>query len=434
MPDQVLPAGIDETPRPDELPRLYVQRMAAEKAAAAARHAPGHFVLAADTVVALGRRILPKAESPDQVRACLSFLSGRRHHVLTAVVLLTAEGASSARTVDTGVVFARLARDDIEDYALSGEGIGKAGGYAIQGHAAAFVRLLSGSYTGVVGLPPARNPGPAPRPRLPPILTSVLNVEIRVACSPGELRAAAVEAGRLVDYAITRPGAPGSLRYGVGDRLRGRVTAHLPAMAGAFVALPDGADGFLPDSHGAATLGTGDPITVTVTRAAQGGKGPRLSARTAPSGPGPPEFLSRGPGAIERLQALHPGAAVFVDDPAHATPGATIVPHAWDEALETAVAALATPALDLPGGLRASIHPTPALVAIDMDAAAASNERRAKPGAQREANRAALPALAHAIRLRNLSGAILVDLAGMAAKARAALAPDLAAALAPDPL
>lgn len=153
MPDQVLPADIDETPRRDELPRPYVERMAAEKAAEAARQAPGQLVLAADTVVALGRRIMPKAESPDEVRACLSLLSGRRHHVLTAVVVLAPSGGRSARTVDTGVVFARLHRDDIEDYALTGEGIGKAGGYAIQGHAAAFVRLLSGSYSGVVGLP-----------------------------------------------------------------------------------------------------------------------------------------------------------------------------------------------------------------------------------------------------------------------------------------
>lgn len=261
-----------------------------------------------------------------------------------------------------------------------------------------------------------------------------VTLEIRVSCSPGELRAAAVRDGTLLDYAITRPGAPD----GVGDRLRGRTMAHLPAMAGAFIALPDGPDGFLPDSQGAHGLNDGDPVTVLVTRAAQGGKGPRLTARTPQAGPGAPELLARGPGAIERLQALHPGAIVFVDDPAAATPGATpnftIVRQAWDEALETAIAALSEPILDLPGGLRASIHPTPALVAIDVDTAAASAERRTKAGAQREANRAALPALAHALRVRNLSGAIVLDLAGMTAKARTALAPDLAAALAPDPL
>ena len=149
----MLPTGIDETPRRDELPRLYVQRMAAEKAAEAVRRAPNHFVLSADTVVALGRRILPKADTPDEVRACLTLLSGRRHHVLTAIVLVAPDGGRSVRVVDTGVVFARLPPDDIAAYANGGEGIGKAGGYAIQGHAVAFVRLLSGSYSGVVGLP-----------------------------------------------------------------------------------------------------------------------------------------------------------------------------------------------------------------------------------------------------------------------------------------
>lgn len=153
MPDRVVPAGIDETPRRDELPRPYAERIAQEKAVAGAREAPGHYVLAADTVVALGRRILPKAETPDEVRACLCLLSGRRHHVLTAVVLLAPDGGRSARTVDSAVVFARLHPDDIETYALTGEGLGKAGGYAIQGFAAAFVRALSGSYSGVVGLP-----------------------------------------------------------------------------------------------------------------------------------------------------------------------------------------------------------------------------------------------------------------------------------------
>ena len=150
-PDHVVPADIDETPRRDELPRLHARRLAAEKAAATA--APGHFVLAADTVVALGRRILPKAGDPAQVRACLAQLSGRRHHVITAVTLVAPDGGVSERVVDSAVVFARLSRQQVDAYAESGEGVGKAGGYAIQGRAAAFVRLLTGSYSGVVGLP-----------------------------------------------------------------------------------------------------------------------------------------------------------------------------------------------------------------------------------------------------------------------------------------
>ncbi len=151
MPDQVSPADIDETPRTDEVPRLYAQRIAREKAAAAAY--PDAFVLAADTVVSVGRRILPKAETAEQARACLSLLSGRRHHVMTAVVLVAPDGRRAERLNDTAVTFARLTDTQIEHYVIGGEWQGKAGGYAIQGRAAAYVRLLVGSYSNVVGLP-----------------------------------------------------------------------------------------------------------------------------------------------------------------------------------------------------------------------------------------------------------------------------------------
>ena len=255
-------------------------------------------------------------------------------------------------------------------------------------------------------------------------------IRIFACCSPGEIRAAAVDdQGTLVDYAIHRPGRPD----GVGDRLRGRVIAAVPAMAGAFIALPD-AEGFLPDSQGAAGLHQGDSVTVVITRTAQGGKGPRLSARTPQAEPGPPALLAPGPGAIDRLLALHPGASLTIDDPAHARPGATIVQQAWDDTLTATIEALADPFLPLPGGARATIHPTPALVAIDLDTAAATAGRNPKAATQRAINEAAIPALARAIRLRNLSGAIVVDLAGMAQKARTALAPAFAAALATDPL
>ena len=136
---------------PAELPRPHVQRVARAKAAAA--DAPGCFVLAADTVVAVGRRILPKAETSDQARRCLDLLSGRRHHVLTAVVLVTPEGARSERLSETSVIFVRLTDAQKAAYIEGGEWQGKAGGYAIQGFAGAFVRALSGSYSGVVGLP-----------------------------------------------------------------------------------------------------------------------------------------------------------------------------------------------------------------------------------------------------------------------------------------
>jgi Ribonuclease G/E len=240
--------------------------------------------------------------------------------------------------------------------------------------------------------------------------------------------------GTLHDYAIWRPGAPD----GVGDLHRGRITARMPAMAGAFVAL-DGAEGFLPDSEGA--TGEGTMLGVRITRAAQGGKGPRLSARLTPEeqgliGEGPPALLRRGPDALARLAAFYPQAPIEIDDAGTAArlPSARVVARAFDDAVESAIAAIAEPSADLPGGARLHVFPTPALTAIDVDLGSASAERRGKAMAQAEGNRALLPALARQIRLRNLSGAILVDLAGMGLRKRAALAPDFIAALAKDKL
>jgi septum formation protein len=149
--DAVVPTDIDETPLRDELPRQAVQRLARAKADAAAT--PGAFVLAADTVVACGRRILPKAETEAEARACLALLSGRRHRVLTAVVLVAPDGRRIERLAESVVGFARLTEPQLRAYLDSGEWLGKAGGYAIQGRAAAHVRFLSGSYSNVVGLP-----------------------------------------------------------------------------------------------------------------------------------------------------------------------------------------------------------------------------------------------------------------------------------------
>lgn len=151
VPERVISPDIDETPLPDELPRDYARRLARAKAAAV--EAPGALVLAADTVVAAGRRILPKAESEAELRRCLALLSGRRHRVLTSVVLRLPDGRPRERLVQSVVAFARLTGRQIEDYVASEEWHGKAGGYAIQGRAAAFVTFLSGSYSNVVGLP-----------------------------------------------------------------------------------------------------------------------------------------------------------------------------------------------------------------------------------------------------------------------------------------
>jgi nucleoside triphosphate pyrophosphatase len=155
VPDSIVPASIDETPRKQEIPRVYALRLACEKARAAASAWKGAsaLFLAADTVVALGRRILPKADSDDAVRECLSALSGRRHQVMTAVALLDAHGKLRTRVAMTRVSFARLTAADIQSYLESGEGLGKAGGYAIQGRAEIFVRQINGSYSNVVGLP-----------------------------------------------------------------------------------------------------------------------------------------------------------------------------------------------------------------------------------------------------------------------------------------
>ncbi len=152
-PSAIDPADIDETPQKAELPHIYVKRMAAEKAAlVAARHA-GDVVLASDTVVALGRRILPKAETETQARFCLELISGRRHKVLSAVCVIDAAGKARSRTSTSTLTFKRLSANEIEAYVAGGEWEGKAGGYAIQGMAEAFVKQLSGSHSGVMGLP-----------------------------------------------------------------------------------------------------------------------------------------------------------------------------------------------------------------------------------------------------------------------------------------
>jgi septum formation protein len=152
-PDCIDPPAIDESPRRGERPRELALRLAEAKLAAILPRHPGAFVLAADTVVAAGRRILPKAESREAARAALSLLSGRRHRVWSGVVLAAPDGRRARRVVGSIVAFARLTPAEIETYLASGEWEGKAGGYAIQGRAEGFVRFLSGSYSNVVGLP-----------------------------------------------------------------------------------------------------------------------------------------------------------------------------------------------------------------------------------------------------------------------------------------
>ena len=150
VPDAIVAADIDETPHRAELPRDYAQRMAREKALAVTAEG---YILAGDTVVAAGRRILPKAEDEATARACLELLSGRRHRVLSAIALRAPDGTLRERLSETAVKFKRLSAEEIESYLVSGEWEGKAGGYAIQGAAEGLVSWLQGSHSGVVGLP-----------------------------------------------------------------------------------------------------------------------------------------------------------------------------------------------------------------------------------------------------------------------------------------
>jgi Ribonuclease G/E len=259
-----------------------------------------------------------------------------------------------------------------------------------------------------------------------------MTLRILAAAGPGEVRVAVLHDDDLLDYAIWRPGAPD----GVGDLFRGRVIARIAAMAGSFLAL-DGTEGFLPDSYGGASLHEGDLVSVRITRAAQGGKGPRLTAHLAPDEVPP----ARGPGALLELARLHPDAPVLIDDGAMVArmkpalgDRVGVVATAFDDEVEGQVQALAQPDVDLRDGARLHIHPTPALVAIDVDAGGTVASRQGKMASHLAANLAVLPVLTRQIRLRNLSGAILVDFAGLPTRRRISLAPALRAALAEDPL
>lgn len=263
-----------------------------------------------------------------------------------------------------------------------------------------------------------------------------MSASILAYTSPGEVRTAAVVGGRLLDIAINRPGRPDE----VDAVFRGRTAARVPALAGVFIVLPD-ATGFLPDKAGGGGLTEGDVIAVRITRAASGGKGPRLAlADGIVPGAGTPALLRRGPGAVERLAALHPDAEILTHSARLAAElrqslaGRIRLVETLDPSIEEEMEELAGSDAVLPGGMRASFHPTPALTAIDVDTAAATGIKQPQRTAQLEANRAALPEIARQIRLRNLSGAILLDLAGLPAAKRQVLGPELERALTSDPL
>lgn len=146
------PADIDESPHPRETPSAYARRIALAKVRPVAVRNPGAFVLAADTVVACGRRLMPKAEDAAAARRCLKLLSGRRHRVLGGIAVIAPDGRERSRVVTTTVCFKRLTAEEVEAYVAGGEWQGKAGGYAIQGRAAMLIPWIRGSYSNVVGL------------------------------------------------------------------------------------------------------------------------------------------------------------------------------------------------------------------------------------------------------------------------------------------
>jgi Ribonuclease G/E len=266
---------------------------------------------------------------------------------------------------------------------------------------------------------------------------------ILVSVSPGERRVALLRGGVLHQAAIERPARPD----GVGDLHRARVTAVSRPMSGAFLALADGATAFLPESEAPdrKALQEGAILPIRLIRAPQGGKGPRATARltqaerAVAAGSGV-ALLRRGPDAALRLAAAVPGAEVATDDAAEAARlkralgdrVRRLAQPAFDEALEAEFDVLAGHAVPLPGGGRLTIHPTPALTAIDVDAG--SHAGGADSEAQLRLNRAAVAEAARQIRLRELAGAILLDVAGLPVKRREALAAPLAAALHADPL
>ncbi len=251
------------------------------------------------------------------------------------------------------------------------------------------------------------------------------------------MEAGAVINGELIDHALWRPGAPD----GYGDLHRTRVIARAPTLGGAFVTLDGAPDGFLPDREADPLPRAGDLLGIRVSRSALGGKGPRVTARldaadASASASGGARLIRRGPTPLDELLDAHPALPIATAEPSLAalvTPRPALI-QAGDPEVAAMFAGLRELTLDLPGGARASIHPTPALVAIDVDTGREDDGKRAKQMAQFAANRLLLPRLLHELRLRNLSGAILIDLAGLAARKRARLAPEIETALARDPL
>ncbi len=268
-------------------------------------------------------------------------------------------------------------------------------------------------------------------------------ITIAISVKRNLARIALLNGDRLTEYSLWPFNEPGD----IGDLYAGRITARLPAMAGSFVDLGD-CTGFLPDSAAPAGLTEGSYLTAEITRCAQSGKGPRLAARAEQPSP-KPGLLRQSLGPLTGLAARYPTAPILIDDykliatlsqrcrQAQTEDLVARISHkttTFDPILEDEIATLSEPTAQLPAGARMHITPTPALTAIDIDAGAASADKSAKPRAQLNLNLSLIPEITRQILLRNLSGAILIDFAGMKSAARQKLLPELTAALKPDPL
>ncbi len=258
---------------------------------------------------------------------------------------------------------------------------------------------------------------------------------------PGEIEVVVTIGGALADYALWRPAAPD----GFGDLHRGRVSERAPSLGGTFVKLEGEPDGFLSDRDAGSAHAVGDLIGARIIRSSRGEKGPKLSSRLgkgdAAATGGELRRVRRGPTPLDEVLETYPDLPVSTHDRAlAATLGLRVIERlivsdiGCSPDIEDQIASLREAEIALPGGARASIWPTPALVAIDVDSAGAGRTRSPKQAAQFAVNRLVLPRLLHEVRLRNLSGAILIDLAGLASRKRVLLQPDFEAALASDPL
>lgn len=265
--------------------------------------------------------------------------------------------------------------------------------------------------------------------------------KIHLFCAPGIIRIAVIKEQTLLDFGIWYPG----YSDGFGDIYLGCVDSYLPALGGAFVTLGKNLSGFLPDNTGAKGLHEGDWTVVRVTRSTQGGKGLRLDGRNIPPLNVPkdkvPQLLQAGPSLFEELAQRWDNIDIISDELNITNLILTsyksrihLTKEPIDPEIMEQIEALETNEVTLPMGMKASITPTPALIAIDMDTATQSNDNQKKLRAQFNANQIALPPLLHQLKLRNLSGAIIVDMAGLPIKKRRLFQKEFEQALQNDPL